>query len=373
MAMTEKRFTLDSSKLPEEESPDHHPQENLLLSVIDPGYLTLVQPSDVAPKGKRNLYLWEEEIKLWKDRPTVVASSSVTLGTTRIPYFGNGFIGTIFEAFQHHHELVLRPDDVWLQIVTVLANYVEQHNDEVRSMFVDHEGQQELAITVDSVVTADWNSVTEEFVKKMKLKDEWSQWFAPSFTTTTREDRLLGRFLLMGTMKKYFKFDVRSLCGIPSIVLRGTIDDWRALRRKIDRLFEFKQEELTEWHSHLVPVLEKIITELEGTEPDLSFWDSICQYDKGSGGPFISGWCLVFVPFNNNKLALKMGYDKFALKKEWRYPRRPTDSIDSGVITVPITLDHRPATISVGSLFTDYDQPTNQVHPRWGWLITRRQ
>lgn len=51
----------------------------------------------------------------------------------------NGFVNAIVEAFNHHHHLVVRPDDIWLAILTQFSSYVNAHAEELRGHFVAHE------------------------------------------------------------------------------------------------------------------------------------------------------------------------------------------------------------------------------------------
>lgn len=69
----------------------------------------------------------------------------------------NGFIRAAIEAYNHHHNLIIRPDDVWLAILTQFNLYVNSHAEELRHHFVAHDGQKELEVyAVGSTATYDW-------------------------------------------------------------------------------------------------------------------------------------------------------------------------------------------------------------------------
>ena len=58
----------------------------------------------------------------------------------------NGFVWAVIQAYNEHHSLVIRPDDVWLAILTQFSIYVNAHAEEHRRQFVAHDGQIELEI-----------------------------------------------------------------------------------------------------------------------------------------------------------------------------------------------------------------------------------
>ena len=47
---------------------------------------------------------------------------------------------------------------------------------------------------------------------------------------------------MMGALKNYFEYKVYFLCGIPYITLEGTIDDWKKIRQKIEKLKDYGLE-----------------------------------------------------------------------------------------------------------------------------------
>ncbi|KAF7512831.1 hypothetical protein GJ744_011934 [Endocarpon pusillum] len=83
-----------------------------------------------------------------KHRPIIHSSfGDLDHATVVIPY-GNGMVNGIIRAFQQDLHLVLRPDDVWLSILTQFSMFVNANAEQLRAYFVDHEGKKELAIDV---------------------------------------------------------------------------------------------------------------------------------------------------------------------------------------------------------------------------------
>jgi len=71
----------------------------------------------------------------------------------------NGFVYCCIASYNTHHNLVLRPDDVWHTIISQFALYVNANSEKMRSYFVDHEGKKEL------VVKANGDRYTVDFGK----------------------------------------------------------------------------------------------------------------------------------------------------------------------------------------------------------------
>ena len=83
-----------------------------------------------------------------ENRPIIQSSfGDLDHATAVIPY-GNGMVNGIIRAFQQDLHLVLRPDDVWLSILTQFSMFVNANAEQLRAHFVDHEGKKKLIIDV---------------------------------------------------------------------------------------------------------------------------------------------------------------------------------------------------------------------------------
>jgi hypothetical protein len=93
------------------------------------------------------------------------------------------------------------------------------------------------------------------------------------------------------------------LCGIPSITLLGTKEDYLAILLRLDKLDEFGHEP-TVFAKLLRPVVKHFANAFdmieEGKTPDPDFWGKICHYHSGGSGPsYISGWLSAFAVWTN--------------------------------------------------------------------------
>ncbi|KIJ43834.1 hypothetical protein M422DRAFT_252745 [Sphaerobolus stellatus SS14] len=58
----------------------------------------------------------------------------------------NGFVDTILEAYNRQHNLIMRPDDIWVAILSQLSLYINTNSEELRKVFVQQEGKVKLEL-----------------------------------------------------------------------------------------------------------------------------------------------------------------------------------------------------------------------------------
>ena len=82
-----------------------------------------------------------------------------------------GFFNSIMVAFMDHYPLALSAEHFWLKITQGISYYVVDNAEELRSVFVDFEGQKELVCIRDGFMIGkvgnDWRGVFEEFKDKI--------------------------------------------------------------------------------------------------------------------------------------------------------------------------------------------------------------
>src|SRR3954468_23309024 len=103
-------------------------------------------------------------------------------------------------AYNLHHHLIIRPEDVWFSILVQINMYINAHAEELRSMFVAHKDQMELKIFADDPdskiqgkheMGVDWAKFGFEIGKMIEqniLDPTLRKWFMPTFTTTKKSD-----------------------------------------------------------------------------------------------------------------------------------------------------------------------------------------
>ncbi|OCK81550.1 hypothetical protein K432DRAFT_381253 [Lepidopterella palustris CBS 459.81] len=226
----------------------------------------------------------------------------------------NGFVQACISAYSNHHHLVIRPDDVWITILTQLSLYVNANAEALRSHFVSHSGKKELVVvdggdrytTSYARIAGKFTGALEKNIKDPSLRD----WILQDFSTTTNIDRAIGAIAMMGTLQTYFTYKVYLKCGIPSVTLEGTREDWVKLRDAVadpKRLPAFGKE-TTEWSKVLRVVLNRFVDCFDHPKASRSkdFWQKIAHYSGGGSGPrYWSGWITAFCFWNEDGKSLR--------------------------------------------------------------------
>ncbi|KAG1725700.1 uncharacterized protein EDB91DRAFT_1087012 [Suillus paluster] len=186
----------------------------------------------------------------------------------------NGFVHTVLQAYNHHRGLILRPDDVWIAILTQSSFFVHSHAEQLRAKFVAHEGKEKL------VVTSGANRHNANFAQNGGVNTH-SDWIMPNFSTTTDVDRTVYAMTMMATMKDY-AFRLR--CGTPRVTLLSEKRDWEAILERLERLKQYGIETIAWYHLLHSPRKPRLL---------------VAHYEGGGSGPtYISGWITAFCVFS---------------------------------------------------------------------------
>ncbi|KAH8668348.1 hypothetical protein BX600DRAFT_434893 [Xylariales sp. PMI_506] len=211
----------------------------------------------------------------------------------------NGLVHTCIEAYNQHHCLVIRPDDIWLGILVQFNSYVNAHSEELRSLFIEHAGQLGLHIeaNLDDIDHGKMAFLMAKLMQQKVKDEELQQWVLPAFTTTTKIDQAVASIIFMGTMQKYFTYSWGTRCGLPLVTLMGEVNDWIKIKQRAEKLATFGPEPCR-WLCLLRPILSGFVsTFYEPESPAVKeFWQGICDEHQpnGSGSITYSGWITAF-------------------------------------------------------------------------------
>ncbi|KAJ7079896.1 hypothetical protein C8R44DRAFT_895574 [Mycena epipterygia] len=240
--------------------------------------------------GYRGNIHWEREGALWKrcggdDSQYIHPSPPGSGGDTddgcgrnfeaKIPKIvpnANGFVATLLDAYTQDRALVIRPDDVWLAILSQFNFFVNARADLLRASFVSDAGKKELVIDArpQSLRTIDLAHIAREMaglVGKNVVDTSLRAWTNPDFTTTTINDTTVSAVLLMATLKHYF--EERS--------------DWAKILSRLEKLKEYGLETIA-WYHLLRPVIARFIAAFDKpTSPyNVDFWQRVAISHNGS-------------------------------------------------------------------------------------------
>ena len=294
----------------------------------------------------------------------------------------DAFYQCMVKAYAEHKSVTLSPDMMWLLISQGFARYVNAHSEELRSQLVYHEGKQDLMVmTKDDLLSgkADWGKLMNDFSREIErhTKGEVAKTIAADFSTTTPVERIASQITLMESMKSYFNYLAGRIgCGIPSVTLQGTPDDWRAVLSKTQKLGQYG---LSEWTQTLEPILNEFIKTAEGN-PNQRFWQEMvkkqrvdefasarpCSADKPTE---LDGWILKFFPTEDGYTLDRVPYTKSMpaefVRVEFKY--RVIDPITGA------TLSETPMELMSGFIGALDDEKNNMLTPQIGWLVRARE
>ena len=183
------------------------------------------------------------------------------------------FFRKVVRAYAEHRPLVLSPDMIWVLISQGFARYVNAHSEELRNQIVDHDGKMHLVVKSDKELLsedADWEKMMSDFTAQIEsnIKGDIGQTITADFSTTGVTERITSQITLMETLKDYFEYVVVYLaCGIPTVTLTGTPQDWQKVLEKTKRQEKYG---IGKWTQSLEPILKEFVKASEGRPIRLS-------------------------------------------------------------------------------------------------------
>ena len=190
------------------------------------------------------------------------------------------FLGYL-NAYFDHCPIKVSPNVIWQLIVNAFSEYVDNDSEYLRKKFVNFKGKKELKFVRIGRNTSDVykykDGIIEELCEQISenVGSEIVDILTPDFSTSTKETIIAGKASIMSTFKKYFKYHgFMCTCGIPYIILEGTIEDWEKILKKLKFLskYEFYTEKMEK-------NIEEIIETKKGNI-NLDFWRHIIMETK---------------------------------------------------------------------------------------------
>lgn len=295
----------------------------------------------------------------------------------------NCFHDACHMAFATHCPLILSPDMFWTIIMQGVANHVNQNSEKCRKAFVTHEEKAKITVRRDEFSREpgknDWTTVFGDFSKEIKthIGDKTHTMIVNDFSTTGPTERIVSEIVMMDMLQAYFAYGMTTMCGIPSITMKGSEEDWKKLYEKVISLCKFNSEEKLEmdgWLKELQPVMESICHTRSG-KIDKKFWESLYKINNESGGPYVSGWISVLFPYINDKRELKPN-PYLDWKKNRMFGGLKYNNIPNGVATVPFVWNYMGEEINMnffgGMIGVSQDPKTFAVKAEFGYIVNEK-
>lgn len=235
-------------------------------------------------------------------KPKAVFEAVIESDTKYCPTLTNSFFQACHDAYAKHYPLELWVDHVKLTITQAFAIHVNENHEQLRELLVNHEGKKNITIRRDDFIrgeTNPWTEVFSEFANKIKddVKDNKLVDLIQSPTqTTTVETMAALNVSVMDIFQKYYDYCLMTRCGIPSICLKGSVEDWLSLKQLLQCMekYDFK------WYTDkMQTIVDEFVLAAKGT-PNINFWKNMIKREGGSGGPYYHGWIKYMFPYLKN-------------------------------------------------------------------------
>ena len=292
------------------------------------------------------------------------------------------FFQTIVRAYVEHRPLVLSPDMVWLLISQGFARYVNAHSDELRDQIVSHTEKMDLVVETKKNLLyedADWKKLIAGFAAQINeyTKGDVAKTITADFTTTGVTERIVSQVTLMETVKTYFDYVVHYMgCGIPSITLMGTPQDWQKVLEKTEQLEKYG---MGDWFKSLKPILTEFIKASEG-KPNQAFWQNmvkkenpdklvgnkVCDFRKPT---VLDGWMLKLFPDENGQTLDQVPHiHEMPSERVYVDFRYQVIDIANGNVIVDTPME-----LIAGYIGTEVDTLTHALTPKMGWVVRQME
>jgi len=208
----------------------------------------------------------------------------------------HAFVNAVHLAFSEHRPMVFTPDTVWMTLAQGFAQHVNNHAEALRSRLVQHKGK--VTLEAEAKVLAEpqhWIHVIEQWGSAIKRHVGVNLYdlMICDFSTTTPTVRTASQVVMMDAFQQYFDYHLICICGIPSITLQGSVDDWIRIRERVDLMEGYHLEW---WTDRLKPLCDAFVETAKGA-PSLSFWRHIYKPKEIYGGEVITGWLADLFPY----------------------------------------------------------------------------
>lgn len=348
--------------------------QNVSHTFVVDGKLPLKSEKIRVEKGDEIAKYWAENENAGKVIATSWGNDNMYVPNHSI------FFDCLVQAYANHYSLALSPDIIWTVISQEFNYYINNESEAMRDRIVSHQGKMTLAVeTKEDLYSPNvkWEELLDGFDKQIaeNTKGNIADMMRADFSTTGKTERIASQITLMSSVKRYFEYvSYYIVCGIPSITIEGTPDDWKKVIEKTEILRNY---DLGWWVDNLTPILNEFVAAAEG-KANRAFWQNIvmklrpdemrelgCMAGLSDEEPtYVDGWFLKLMPFN----------------KKGRTPRKvscETNQMLPNVASAPFTykvLDNLGNTISSTPMnmvagLVGVDVNANVMRPRIGWMV----
>jgi len=210
----------------------------------------------------------------------------------------DSFLYALSDAYSQHRDISFGPHDLWYWVLTEIAAEVNANPSNYRDIFTKSPEKVHIAV-FDSTGSAYHPETTflpiDLIINELKTKVPVDlSLFLPQFSTNTPSITAANMAAFCDMVKAYYSYGVYC-CGIRSIDVQGTVDDWTEFGDRLAILQPSLAGISPKYFTRVRNRVAMIRDSLQGG--DTSFYQNIyTQKNIGSGSELqVSGWITEFV------------------------------------------------------------------------------
>lgn len=183
-------------------------------------------------------------------------------------------VTAIYTAYANHLDLIISPDDVLACFSTQIASHVNKFHEHYQPYFSES-GEYEL-ITVETCTLEDAFFLFNQALDEKDVPDFCSH----DFTTSQACHKLFGHVVRSYMVERWYGMRWAPVCGVRSVKLTGTLEDWKKVERKVSSFRKIAKENIHEPLDDFIANVNFFICSLSNETPAEGYsWNKMIYAD----------------------------------------------------------------------------------------------
>lgn len=207
-----------------------------------------------------------------------------TIGNAQ--HYHLNYLNYLEKCWADHLGITVTPDIIWYTLLSELTIIVKNKPEEFRHLFSKSDKTEDILVFSGDPIEMPLGTLTNALKDKVPIDIET---FFPEFSTRTPKSLHAFQAAFCDMCSPYYNY-MMYLCNIPKVDVRGTLDDWKNLFDKWNKLSKIILE--STWTRKVSSILKDLVDNFQNEE----FWKKIFSIKHcGSGGQIeVSGWFTEF-------------------------------------------------------------------------------
>ena len=174
------------------------------------------------------------------------------------PHTHSGFAYYLFYCWSNEMGICLRPDMIYYTVVCETVSHILKNKDQYKHLFTDHNDKSVLEILVDHEFDIDidtLDAVLNDVISNVDFKKLITE---TKFDSQPENFSTVLKFSFVKMASAYFNF-LMSMCGISTVEVVGSQDEWLELLNKLAKLSEFVPS-LQQYYFKCTETVQNIVT-----------------------------------------------------------------------------------------------------------------